>query len=71
MGTEIEMLKCAQDEGAMYSALLMIEDALETGELAKSFLVFNDDSTAEVLNDIARLMHDKYGIKVSEDLFAK
>lgn len=65
---EIDIIKHAQDEGTMYSALLMIEDALETGVLAKSFLIFNDESIAELMDNIAVIMHEKYGIKVPDEV---
>ena len=61
-----ELIELSQDNSAMYSSLLMIEEALETGVMPKSFLVYNDSSIREVMDCITELLRDKAGVRLSE-----
>lgn len=61
-----DLIECVQDKQSMYSTLLLIQEALETGKMPKSFLVYNDTSIAEVVSNITEVMSSKYGIEVPE-----
>ena len=61
-----KLIECVQDEQSMYSALLIILEAIETGVMPKSFLVFHDSDINDVMNTITSVMKSKYGIKVQE-----
>lgn len=53
-----------QDQRSLMSALLTIQEALETGVMPKSFLMFNDGWISEVMSRIVLILHDKYHIEV-------
>lgn len=63
---EKEAIECVQDQRSLLSALLVIQEALETGEMPKSFLMFNDSWISGTMSNIARIMRDKYRIKVPD-----
>lgn len=64
--TDGAVVNIIQDQRSLMSALLVIQEALETGELPKSFLLFHDEWICNTINRIALIMRDKYGIKVPE-----
>lgn len=55
-----------QDQRSLMSALLTIQEALETGEMPKSFLMFHDEWISEVMSHIAMILRDKYRVKVPD-----
>lgn len=61
-----ELVGCVQDCRSMFSALLTIQEALETGVMPKSFLIYNDADIDTVMRHIAELLKTKYGVKVPE-----
>lgn len=61
-----ELMECVQDKQSLYSTLLLILEALETGKMPKSFLVYNDTSIDEVVSNITEAMSSKYGIEVPD-----
>ena len=61
-----ELIGCVQDTRSMFSALLTIQEALETGVMPKSFLIYNDGDIDAVMRHIAELLKTKYGVKVPE-----
>ena len=61
-----ELIGCVQDCRSMFSALLTIQEALETGIMPKSFLIYNDGDIYTVMRHIAELLKTKYGVKVPE-----
>lgn len=63
---EKETIECVQDTQSLKGALLVIEEALETGVLPKSFILYNDTWIDEVMSRIAEVMRTKYGIKVPD-----
>lgn len=50
----------------MFSALLLIQETLESGVMPKSFLVYNDGDVAVVMRNIANILKEKYGIQVPD-----
>ena len=63
METFKDFIGIVQDNSAMYSSLLMIMEALETGVMPKSFLVYNDNAIDEAMDRISQLLHDKAGVE--------
>ncbi len=63
---DLDVIECAQDARSLQSALLLIEEALETGTMPKSFLIFNDEFNDKSFRTISILMRDKYNIEVPE-----
>ena len=66
METFKDFIGIVQDNSAMYSSLLMIMEALETGVMPKSFLVYNDNSIDETMDRISQLLHDKAGVEIQD-----
>lgn len=66
METFKDFIGIVQDNSAMYSSLLMIMEALETGVMPKSFLVYNDSTIDEAMDRISQLLHDKAGVELPE-----
>lgn len=66
METFKDFIGIVQDNSAMYSSLLMIMEALETGVMPKSFLVYNDNAIDEAMNRISQLLHDKAGVEIQD-----
>ena len=66
METYNDLISIAQDNSAMYSSLLMIMEALETGVMPKSFLIYNDSTIDEAMDRISQLLHDKAGVELPE-----
>lgn len=66
MTASLDMIECAQDQRSLISSLLLIQEALETGEMPKSFLIYNDSYIGEVMSRIANIMKEKYHIKVPD-----
>lgn len=62
----LDIIECAQDQRSLVSALLVIQEALETGVMPKSFLIYNDESIGKTMSHIASLMKEKYNIKVPD-----
>lgn len=44
----------------------MIMEALETGVMPKSFLVYNDNAIDEAMDRISQLLHDKAGVEIQD-----
>lgn len=61
-----ELIGCVQDSRSMFSALLTIQEALETGVMPKSFLIYNDADIDTVMRHIAGLLKTKYHIEVPD-----
>lgn len=61
-----EAISQFQDAQGMKSALLLIQEALDTGVMPKSFLIFNDDFVSTTMNNITMLLRDKYNIQVPD-----
>lgn len=61
-----DFIGIVQDNSAMYSSLLMIMEALETGVMPKSFLVYNDNAIDEAMDRISQLLHDKAGVEIQD-----
>lgn len=61
-----EVLASVQDQKSLMGALLVIEEALETGVWPKSFLLYNDEWITHIMCGIARIAKEKYGIKVPD-----
>lgn len=55
-----------QDAQSLKSALLQIQEALETGSMPMSFTIWNDDFVSATMSHICTLMKEKYGIKVPD-----
>lgn len=55
-----------QDAQSLKSALLQIQDALETGYMPKSFTIWNDDFVSTTMSHICGILKEKYGIKVPD-----
>lgn len=66
METFKDFIGIVQDNSAMYSSLLMIMEALETGVMPKSFLIYNDSTIDEAMDRISQLLHDKAGVELPE-----
>lgn len=66
METFKDFIGIVQDNSAMYSSLLMIMEALETGVMPKSFLVYNDNAIDEAMDRISQLLHDKAGVVLQD-----
>lgn len=66
METFKDFIGIVQDNSAMYSSLLMIMEALETGVMPKSFLVYNDNAIDEAMDSISQLLHDKAGVEIQD-----
>lgn len=66
MKRSLDIIECAQDQRSLISALLVIQEALDTGVMPKSFLIYNDEFIERTMGNIARLMRDKYDIKVPD-----
>ncbi|MCI7597655.1 MAG: hypothetical protein MSS96_02870 [Bacteroidales bacterium] len=66
METFKDFIGIVQDNSAMYSSLLMIMEALETGVMPKSFLVYNDNAIDEAMDRISQLLHDKAGVEIQD-----
>ena len=66
METFKDFIGIVQDNSAMYSSLLMIMEALETGVMPKSFLIYNDSTIDEAMDRISQLLHDKAGLELPE-----
>lgn len=66
METFKDFIGIVQDNSAMYSSLLMIMEALETGVMPKSFLVYNDNAIDEAMDMISQLLHDKAGVEIQD-----
>lgn len=66
MKRSLDIIECAQDQRSLISALLVIQEALDTGVMPKSFLIYNDEFIGRTMGNIARLMRDKYDIKVPD-----
>lgn len=66
METFKDIIGIVQDNSAMYSSLLMIMEALETGVMPKSFLVYNDNAIDEAMDRISQLLHDKAGVEIQD-----
>lgn len=61
-----QIISCIQDQRSMFSALLLIQETLESGVMPKSFLVYNDGDVAVVMRNIANILKEKYGIQVPD-----
>lgn len=59
-------IELIQDALSLKSSLLVIEEALESGIYPKTFLLYNDEFIYKAMSDIAKLMKEKYGIKVPD-----
>lgn len=66
MVKSLDIIECAQDQRSLVSALLVIQEALETGVMPKSFLIYNDEFIEKTMSNIARLLRDKYNVKVPD-----
>lgn len=66
MTRSLDIIECAQDQRSLISALLLIQETLETGEMPKSFLIYNDSFIGETMSKIACIMKEKYNIKVPD-----
>lgn len=66
METFKDFIGIVQDNSAMYSSLLIIMEALETGVMPKSFLVYNDNAIDEAMDRISQLLHDKAGVEIQD-----
>lgn len=61
-----DLIGCVQDSRSLYSALLTIQEALETGVMPKSFLIYNDPDIQPVMCHIAEILKTKYHIEVPD-----
>lgn len=66
MGEHDDVLEQLCDGRNLKSALLMILDALETGEMQKSFFIWHDINISDTLSSINEVMKSKYNIKVPD-----
>lgn len=62
-----EIIRIVQDHSAMESSLLVIMEALETGVWPKNFVMYRDPWLEDVMEKIALLASEKYGISVPEE----
>lgn len=66
MTSTTDLIMLAQDHQSLYSSLLMILEALETGKMPKNFLMYNDEWLDGTMQKIISVMHEKYGIEVPD-----
>lgn len=59
-----ETIECVQDTQSLKGALLVIQEALETGVMPKSFILYNDTWISDTMSHIALILRDKYHVKV-------
>ena len=62
-----ELMECVQDKQSLYSTLLLILEALDTGRMPKSFILYNDSTIDDVVSNITEIMSSKYGIKTETE----
>lgn len=62
-----ELMECVQDKQSLYSTLLLILEALDTGRMPKSFILYNDSTIDDIVSNITEIMSSKYGIKTEAD----
>ena len=62
-----ELMECVQDKQSLYSTLLLILEALDTGRMPKSFILYNDSTIDDVVSSITEIMSSKYGIKTETE----
>lgn len=60
------LIGCVQDKSNLFSALLTVQEALETGVMPKSFLIYNDPDIQPVMIHIAEILKTKYHIEVPD-----
>lgn len=62
-----ELMECVQDKQSLYSTLLLILEALDTGRMPKSFILYNDSTIDDIVSNISEIMSSKYGIKTESE----
>lgn len=60
------VIDLVQDAQGLKAALLVIQEALETGKWSKSFVIYNDVWIEQVMSKIAKILHEKYNIEVPD-----
>lgn len=61
-----DVICAVQDAQSMKGCLLVILEALETGDMPKMFFMFNDEWIDNTMTEIAKMMKEKYNISVPD-----